>query len=161
MSSSAAIGPLTSASPSFRAGDAAGAGLDLEPGQLRGLVRLDMGRLAMPAASQAAWSRAILASTLSRSITTARRAAGDLGGEWGGGRLVDSRRHGGGNAGLREIGHGRTLTMASISTVMLLGSEPMPTAERAWRPALAEHRDEEVRAAIDDLGMIGEIAGRH
>jgi succinyl-diaminopimelate desuccinylase len=31
--------------------------------------------------------------------------------------------------------HDRISKMASISTMMPLGSEPMPTAERAWRPA--------------------------
>ena len=53
---------------------------------------------------------------------------------------------------VRICGSSAISKMASISTVMLLGSEPMPTAERAWRPASPNTVDEQIGAAVDHLG---------
>ena len=99
------------------AGDAARAGCDLEPGEFGRFMRLDM--------------RAV-----GDALGIAHRLeAGDIG-------LHpieiddDGRRAiGAGDLGLQGLlggsGHGSTLMIASISTGMLPGSEPMPTAERA------------------------------
>ena len=37
------------------------------------------------------------------------------------------------------------------------GSDPMPTADRAWRPTPPEHLDHQVGAAVDHLRVMGEF----
>jgi hypothetical protein len=50
--------------------------------------------------------------------------------------------------------HPRTSKITSISTSIRFGSDPMPTAERAWRPASPSTS---TGAAVDHVWMVGEI----